>query len=381
MAPRGRTAEPNTQILDEAAYWFVEFNEGDVDAGSRQEFDRWLRASPEHMRAYLQVSALWEDAPLLAKDRDLDVDELIRHTLDKDNVVPLREGGGLQDEGGGPQGGGISSKGWRARWSWTTSRVVASTAAALVVTIVVVLTVIKPWAHEYVTDIGEQQAITLQDGSIIELNSRSRAQVRYNKSERGVDLLEGQALFRVAKDPSRPFVVRCGVTQVRAVGTQFDVYRKENGTTVTVVEGRVLVSNVGEPKSGRTLTSETPPKTVARGAAKSRSGDTAVLNAGQQITVAPNIPLEPSVADVETTTAWTQRRLVFKNAPLTEVVAEYNRYNPRRLHIGDPTLRDFHISGVFAAADGVSLVEFLRAQPNLVLHTTDSEIEILTQEP
>jgi len=73
--------------------------------------------------------------------------------------------------------------------------------------------------------------------------------------------------------------------------------------------------------------------------------------------------------------------MVFKSAPLTEVAAEYNRYNPRRLVIGSAALQDFHISGVFAAADGTSLIEFLRAQPNLAVRSTDSEIEITTKEP
>jgi len=64
------------------------------------------------------------------------------------------------------------------------------------------------------------------------------SQDQFFKAERNVELIDGQALFEVAKDKTRPFVVRSGATLVRAVGTQFDVYRKRSGTTVTVIEGR-----------------------------------------------------------------------------------------------------------------------------------------------
>jgi len=92
-------------------------------------------------------------------------------------------------------------------------------------------------------DVGEQRSIALADGSIIDLNARSRIRVRLSKDERDVELLQGQALFHVAKDNSRPFVVRSDTTVVRAVGTEFDVYRKKNGTVITVLEGRVVVES------------------------------------------------------------------------------------------------------------------------------------------
>jgi ferric-dicitrate binding protein FerR (iron transport regulator) len=67
----------NTQILEEASVWFVEFNEGDVDSAACRKFSRWLRTSPEHARAYLRVSALWDEAPLLSRSRRYSADELI----------------------------------------------------------------------------------------------------------------------------------------------------------------------------------------------------------------------------------------------------------------------------------------------------------------
>jgi transmembrane sensor len=93
----------------------------------------------------------------------------------------------------------------------------------------------------YATTFGEQRSITLDDGSVVDINSHSKIRVRYSATERDVELLEGQALFRVAKNASRPFWVSSATTRVRAVGTEFDVYKRRSGTVVSVIEGRVAV--------------------------------------------------------------------------------------------------------------------------------------------
>src|SRR5262245_54567422 len=84
-----RAPRLSPQILDHASAWFVEFNEGNVDAASREEFIRWLRISPEHVRAYLQISAHWEDARVLRPSQDLTTDQLIQMGRGAGNVVPL----------------------------------------------------------------------------------------------------------------------------------------------------------------------------------------------------------------------------------------------------------------------------------------------------
>ena len=65
--------------------------------------------------------------------------------------------------------------------------------------------------------------------------------MRITDQERLVELLQGQALFNVAKDSARPFFAMSDDARVRAVGTQFDINRRRTGTTVTVLEGRVAV--------------------------------------------------------------------------------------------------------------------------------------------
>jgi transmembrane sensor len=216
----------------------------------------------------------------------------------------------------------------------------------------------------YTTGIGEQRIVKLDDGSTVELNTASRVRVHFSKQRRDIDLSKGQALFHVAKDPTRPFIVASNDTLIRAVGTEFDVYRRDSGTTVTVLEGQVTVLN----NSVRT---------------DAGTADATPLSAGEQITV--NAPItaasrpSPRHANVSTATAWTQHRLICDSTPLTEVAAEFNRYNTHHLIVEDKGLSDFHVSGSFASTDPSSLLRFLEAQQGLSVRETTTDIRITSQ--
>jgi len=213
----------------------------------------------------------------------------------------------------------------------------------------------------YTTGVGQQKTITLEDGSSVELNSRSRVRVLYSSRARDVELLEGQALFRVARDPGRPFVVRSDSTRVKAVGTAFDVYRQAAGTTVTVIEGRVAVSR--ESGIAPPVSAALPPAIV-------------LVDAGQQVTAAPAAVTKPRQADLTAVMSWAQRELIFESTPLSEVAREFNRYNTRQLVVEDDKLRDFHVTGIFSSTDPSSLLRFLRAQPEIALEEKRDEIRI-----
>jgi transmembrane sensor len=256
----------------------------------------------------------------------------------------------------------------------------------------------------YETGIGEQRFVKLVDGSTMELNSRSRVRIRYSSLERDVDLIEGQALFHVAKDSARPFIVHSGSILVRAVGTQFDVYRKSSGTTITVVEGLVAVLSpiLKVEHEGGESGSATPPEASIRarmkGAESRAPADTAsrrkpegsvvldaalsnapnaiYLSAGEQITVSAQAQASPTHADPTVATAWTQHELVFDSTSLIEVAQDFNRYNTRQLIVNDAALRDFHITGVFSSADPASLLKFLRAQRDIIVEETDDGIRV-----
>src|SRR5688572_16991891 len=218
----------NTQVSEEAAEWFINFRCGDVDSEGRQAFETWVRSSPEHLRAYLEHAALWIEGDLVDRERRIDVETLIARARAEHNVIGLRQTAREQLRQGVK---------WKGPWK-------SLRAAAIFLIFAGASTVVyfnlSP-RSVYSTAVGEQRAISLADGSTVELNSRSRLLVRYTERARSVELLEGQALFEVTSEPARPFLVTSGALTVRAIGTQFDVYKKKSGTIVTVIEGKVAV--------------------------------------------------------------------------------------------------------------------------------------------
>lgn len=370
---RSSSTHLNSMIYAEAAEWFVTCRSGALDDAMRRKFDSWLRQSPQHLSAYLEIAAIWDEGPGLDTQHRWDTETLIAEArADRSNVVPLTQS---------PESEEPSSGSSRIRW-------LAASIATIAVGIVALLWMYLSQPPLYVADIGEQRSIALPDGSTIELNSRSKVRVRYSDHERALDLIEGQALFSVAKDASRPFIVSSGGTRVRAVGTLFDVHKKREGTVVTVVEGRVAVLTNVPDASVQPLSVEVAepsmPQLKIEGQAGSARDPSSVdpsnvdggilLGAGEQITVTETEAKQIVRPDVNRAISWTQRQLVFERATLTEVAEEFNRYNARRLIVQDPDLYEFHISGVFASTDPGALLQFLRERTGVQVIETETAI-------
>jgi len=402
------TPKSNRQIVDEASEWFVEFRVGDVDAGARERFDEWVRRSPEHIRAYIEIARTYVEMPNPHGTKPLDVEALIAYARSGENIVPFDSVGSAppHEPRALAEPRSREQQVSRATHTTPTRRTLLAVAASV---LVVALGSAAWWQSAryplYSTDTGERRSITLADGSTVDLNARSKLRVEFSKNERRVELLDGQALFQVAKDKNRPFIVASGEATVRAVGTQFDVYRKSGGTTVTVLEGRVAVystmhaeSNSGSAEPSSTAAQSTPrsPRASAQSQAQVHatphsdsvpptpaglidpSGSAAIfLSAGEQLTVTPAQTLPaPARADIVATTAWLQRRLIFDGSKLSDVVQEFNRYNKRQLVIENAQLSDFHVSGVYSSTDPASLIRFLREQPGMKVTETDNEVRI-----
>ena len=325
----------------QAADWFVEFRTGEPDERVRKAFLGWLKESPAHMAAYLEMASVWDQSGALEIEGKWSLVALLDEAkFDHQNVVQLDLPGG-GDAGSHSQG----------RHVWI--RAVGLAASLLLVIGVAVGAWVYSLRDTYSTAVAEQRSVVLSDGSTVELNARSRMRIRYTEHERRVDLLDGQALFTVAKNASRPFVVESRGTLVRAVGTQFDVYNKNSGTTVTVLEGTVVVTPESAP-------SQSVPS---------------LINAGQQIVIgAEGRPKKVQKANPGVATAWTHRELIFEDTPLQDVATEFNRYNRRQLLIRDPSLQAFAIDGVFSSTDPAALVNFLKARPGITVRETDSDI-------
>ncbi len=217
-------------------------------------------------------------------------------------------------------------------------------AAVLAAALVGWLAIGQPLGQTYRTGVGERRVVSLADGSTIELNTDSAVRVRLSKTRRSISLDRGQALFAVAHDTTRPFIVAAGDTAVRAVGTRFEVYRTGASVRVTLAEGRVQVTG---PDAAAPM----------------------LMTAGTKLVVTGKAPARPVAVDVEAATGWTDGRLTFQATPLGEAVAEANRYSRQKVVLGPGVAADEPISAIFNAGNtaafvsGVSTALDLRGVP------------------
>jgi transmembrane sensor len=217
------------------------------------------------------------------------------------------------------------------------------------------------------TAVGQQRAIALGDGSLIQLNTATRLVVEFAPRARRISLDSGEARFTVAHDPNRPFIVTTPQASVRAIGTVFNVQTAASGTSVAVLQGHVEVSTHG---------TGTLVPAAARTAGKSKAGSGALvpqeldLFVGQRAAVSPTGRITfgagPSLERVK---GWVDGRLVFRNETLADLVAEFNRYHTHPLRIADPMLAGVRVSGTFAADDVPSLELFLERYEGVEVRT------------
>lgn len=293
------TASPNTRVATadiEAAAWHARLGVRSVTTQTIEEFFAW-RADQANAEAYRRVEQMWAASGKLADDSQIKaavaeaMDRKVRPGAKMPRPRTLFAAVAITTLLALSFGG----------WFWLEARTV------------------------FTTGIGEQKVVQLADGSTIRLDTGSRVRVRFADGERRVDLEGGQALFTVAHDANRPFVVDAGSAQVTAVGTEFDVRRSEADVRVTLVSGAVDVTR------GPGL----PPSRMA---------------AGQQARMTA-AGVTTRVVDTAVVTSWTDGRIVFQDTPLRLAVAEVNRYltDGVRLDVGD--LADVPINGVFRAGD------------------------------
>jgi transmembrane sensor len=191
--------------------------------------------------------------------------------------------------------------------------------------------VLAPAEDLYASAVGEVRRIPLEDGSTLMLNTDSRARVRFSRAAREVRLLQGEALFEVAHDAHRPFIVQSADWEVRALGTVFGVRLRGTQVDVTVSQGVVELG-----KSG------------AAGEAPRR------ISAREHSLLAPAQPIQvqqlPEAA-LERRFAWLNGMVAFSGETLADAVTEINRHNRRQIVIDDAALAQQPVVGAFRATD------------------------------
>lgn len=336
------------QITAEAVDWFLQFQETAVNEPDREGFSEWLLRSPAHVEEYLQVSSSWYLVNA-GTDGAAEADALVSAAKahhENDNVVSLPS----RSARGAPPAS-VETGQAHSRGTWWMAMAATLVSGALGVTY---LKWQSPMIFE--TAVGKQDSFKLQDGSVIFLNTNSRARVTWSAGERHVELDRGEARFAVAKDPGHPFTVTTATASVRVVGTVFNVRAESRSTQVAVLEGQVEVTVASASDSG----DETPSSTTeGPGTAHSPTIERVRLAAGERAAVTQRGIQTNEGPPIESVAAWTQRRLVFRDQPLGRVINEFNRYRMHPLVLDDPALAALRINGVFDPSDPDSLLAYL----------------------
>ncbi len=339
-------------VTEQATDWVTELADGSAD--TQPAFAEWLKESPRHVEEYLLASALYKALDRVDAGHQIDVQAVIAEAAG--NIVSLDEA---------PVSVATPV---RKRHRWRVGLTAAAAFAGLAFG--GWLLVSAGNGTRYTTDVGEMRSVELADGSVMELNTRSRVQVRFSDTERSVRLLSGEALFNVALDPNRPFVVHADTAAIEALGTRFNVYLGASETTVAVIEGAVQISSPAtplvEPADGGAAQTPASPLPATK------------LTAGRGAKILPDGRItELTPVDPAKVTAWRQRRLMFVDEPLQNIVAEFNRYNSApRLRVEGGYARARELTGVFDANDPLSLVQFLEKLEGFTLQSTPQEILI-----
>lgn len=339
-------------VTDQAAEWLATLSDESCDPLERRRFARWLARSNTHIDECLRISVLTRRLQRRGAWPEVDMEALLAEARAAATVIELPRSGGSspadQPSGGEavPASADVSSPPRTfGRPAWAAAALISIAAAAL---LAIKMPVWLEGRHTYASAMGELRSVVLEDGSIVQLNSQSRVHTRFTAQERRVDLTAGEAVFKVTKDPARPFKVSTAYAEVVAVGTQFNVRSQDSETIVTVIEGRVAVSVPTAPATGEAK-DERAPHTQA------------FLAAGEQAVIQPRLAIAKIArVDAAKVTGWTQRRLYFDDTPLSAVASEFSRYSSDVIRIEDPALGERRISGTFDSSDPGALVRFLQ---------------------
>jgi len=344
-------------IAYQAAEWFERMRCG--EELSYSQFVQWICESPRHMEAFLRVASESQAMRLVFERGSFNLETLLKQVSPHVSEFPTARSPHTP----------VNERRF-ALQPWHLSLAAGFAAVGVAVFFWLGL---SPW-QRFQTQIGEQRAVQLAEGSIVNLDAQSSIEVRLNRSKREIYLLRGEAMFKVAHDVARPFIVHTPSAVVQAVGTQFNVYARSNGTTtVSVLEGKVQVSAHTDDSPIPLLRSP-----ITRMAKVKRGSIPTPVAAGEEAKVEATGNVERySNVNVIDTVAWQQRKLVFKHTPLEDIVADFNRYNkslPIRLEgIQAGSLR---FTGAFDADDPLSLAALLAREPDLSVEKRDGEIVV-----
>jgi transmembrane sensor len=316
---------------DRAADWIVAREQEGWSDHDQQALDAWLDESDLNKAAFWRLEHSWREA---------------------DRIAAL--GGGLAAV---PR---VRASAWRLRpRTWAALTALAACVAAIVG---VSFHEARPGGQaavataSFATEVGGHRSLGLSDGSRVELNTDTQVRTAINGDRRAVWLDKGEAFFEVAHRDGLPFIVHAGPREITVLGTKFSVRRFGDKVTVWVREGRVRVENVEYASAARSAI------VTAGGVALSDGAATLVTSASPE--------------RVEQALSWREGMLSFDQERLGDIALEFNRYNRKKIVVGDAEAANIRIGGAFPASEPDAFARLLRDAYALEIEETPSAIKI-----
>jgi transmembrane sensor len=307
--------QAGVRTAEEAARWFARL-QGDASTGEDWlAFERWLGASPAHVRAYEQLERLWVDLDYAPVARDLGGRPLL---------AARRRSSSRR---GRPNPG---------RTAWLGAG--AAVAASLLVAVAVGLHAPPTAVQILRTAPGEIRQVTLADGSRIRLNAASQITVSLGRDARRVRMGDAEAAFDVAHDARRPFLIAVGDRQVRVVGTEFNLRHRDDVVDLTVRRGTVEVRPTDAPQASPTR-----------------------VTVGQELTHVEGGGQVLKASDPQAAFAWINGQLIYRDRPLSDVAADLSRRFATPVRTADARTAALRFTGVLVTDNEADVLRRLEA--------------------
>jgi transmembrane sensor len=314
------------EIDRQAAEWAARADGGNLPTGELAALEAWLAADTRHVGAYAKACAV-----LVQVERVQATSALAEHVISR--PVPMLSRRRLAI------GGGI---------------------AASLVALTIAAHVAWPYLEQetYTTNFGENRVVALADGSVVTLNTDTKVVVRYSRDRRDITLERGEALFDVAKNRARPFVVIARDVAVRAVGTSFAVRSLvDEPIHVLVREGIVEMRRPATPVVAPILI---------------RFNEHAIAPADAPISVS-----QETSDRIAHSLAWKSGRVAFEDVTLAAAAREFSRYSKTRIVIDDPGVASKTVTGLFVANDPIGFVRAVAVSLELDVAVEQNEVKLI----
>lgn len=307
---------------EEALRWFLRLRDPGCSDDERRIFEQWLAADVGHQAEFTSVLETWNRLALVAAAPDHELAQCVAQAL---AIRASRDGSPRR-------------RGLRLGRLAAVAAVIVLTSGTLWWWLFVKVT-----ATDYRTGRGEQQTVTLPDGTIMELNAGTVVTTRFWGWGRQVIIESGDVYVTVAPDARRPFEVVAAMGRIQDIGTQFAVSKKAHRVTVAVETGAVRIDLPA-------------PQTMLSEMHRLHAGEQGIYTAGGRWIAAERV-------EAQHVAIWRQGRVLFDAIPLAEAIDEISRYWPGQILLADPAVGTIRVRGVFNSRH---LEEFFTALPTIV---------------